>query len=346
MRSAVGVDDDVVSQYDRDVVTTYQSMCNTTADEEAIKFRGLTEMLPFNGDKQHDFDQLWLEGFEIEHPIQSKHSAEAELARRVMMAGFQSSRDHFRKLVADQHRSTLSLYRGQARFMQSDLASPDFLAKTPKQKKKTSFLVATEMILRNQAYSNMLELLLPNYVRLSIHAHTNKGPKFGICLLPRDQVRAIDSVVDRHALCPSYEFQVPTPWHNSIIQIEGDNRIYLGKAEIVHKATAEGDFEGGWVEDNVQGGHFAIRPILAVCASPVTTQASSMISVEYTDEKQSVMAESEIVEILDVGAAPNGKKLGLALTVRGKLSRFLANLVSRDGMNKKSIGHGAAITSS
>lgn len=142
--------------------------------------------------------------------------------------------------------------------MLGDLASKDFQSKSVKQKKKIASSVASEMIARNQAYSNLLELLLPNFVRLSIHAHSNKGPKFGIRLLPKNQVRAIDNIDNRHEPVPAYEFQLPTPWHNSILKIEGDQTLYLAKAEVARAAISGGDYEGGWIEAP-EGGHFSLK---------------------------------------------------------------------------------------
>jgi pyoverdine/dityrosine biosynthesis protein Dit1 len=334
----VGVDDEVVSRYDKDLLATYQSMFTSAEDHEAIRFRGLTEMFFSNEDAQSYFDQSWTEFFNVDHPIHSKRASDVELAREIMMAGFQSSREHFRKLIAEQHPPTLSLYRGQARFMQDDLSDPKFLAMSAKQKKKLSFVVAAEMIARNQAYSNLLELLLPNFVRLSIHAHSNRGPKFGICLFPRSQVHAIDAIVDRHALCPSYEFQVPTPWHNSIIKIEGDNMIYLGKAEIVQKAIEQGTFEGGWVEDAIEGGHFALRPVFTVCTTPSTaTESTSTVYMNYNDEKQ-MTTKSQIVDVVMIDASRDGSKVRLAVRLRGKMYRILefSRLLLRRSTNSRS----------
>lgn len=41
------------------------------------------------------------------------------------------------------------------------------------------------MIKRNDAYSNLVELMFPFHLRFSIHAHNNAGPKFGISLLSK-----------------------------------------------------------------------------------------------------------------------------------------------------------------
>jgi hypothetical protein len=328
----------------------YQTAFTSADDHEAIRFRGLNEMFFSNPDAQASFDHDWCRLFELDHPVHSQRSPQAELARNIMMTGFQSSREHFRKLVAEQHPPTLSLYRGQARFMQDDLSNPAFQAMSNKQKKKLSFAVAAEMIARNQAYSNLLELLLPNFVRLSIHAHTNRGPKFGICLFHRTAVHAIDSIVDRHALCPSYEFQVPTPWHNSIIKVEGDDMTYLGKAEIVHKAIENGDFDGGWVEDDIEGGHFMLRQRFSVCNGPSTAaESTSTVYIDYAD-KRAGMANGNAIEIVASDSSREVTKMRLSLRLRGKvyrifeLTRLLGKRVTRDRSGLQTGGSVAAVS--
>lgn len=304
-----------------------------------------------NTDVQATFNEEWIRDFDIEHPVDSARSADAETARCIMMAGFQSSRTQFRKLIAEQHPQTLHLYRGQARFMQDDLSDAVFSGMSNKQKKKLSFAVAAEMIARNQAYSNLLELLLPNYVRLSIHAHSNKGPKFGICLFPRDRVRAIDSINDRHATCPSYEFQVPTPWHNSIIKIAGDDMVYLGKAEIVHNAIEQGDYEGGWVDDIVDGGHFSIRSTVFTCQTPSsTTDSASTVYIDYTDVKHLAVANDHPIDVVLVDGSNDGQKMRLAIRLRGRLyraielSRLLAKRIVGDKSTFGSAKRGVAVS--
>lgn len=240
------------------------------------------------------------------------------------MAGFQASKEHFRKLIAEQHPHALKLYRGQARFMQDDLSCPNFLALSIKQRKKISFAVAAEMIARNQAYSNLLELLLPNYIRLSIHAHSNQGPKFGICLLPRTKVRAIESIVDRHTTCPLYEFQVPTPWHNSIIKIEGDDMLYLGKAEIVHKALEAGEVEGEWINDQIMGGHFALKPTPIISSAPsVIDESITTLSTNFYENKQTASVAIGDFGLSLTDSSIETTKVRLAVRLRGMTHRML-----------------------
>ncbi|KAH7372294.1 Pyoverdine/dityrosine biosynthesis protein-domain-containing protein [Pyrenochaeta sp. MPI-SDFR-AT-0127] len=320
----IGVDDDIVSMYDTELHKAYQGMFKASNDREAIQFRGLTDLLFSNPTVRSTFCDSWTPSFHVDHPIQSIRSPDIETSRQVMMAGFQSSRQHFRKLIEEQHAPTLNLYRGQARFMQEDLCTPEYLAKSPKQRKKLAFVVAAEMIARNQAYSNLVELLFPNYIRLSIHAHTNRGPKFGICLFPRDRVRAIDSIRDRHELVPAYEFQVPTPWHNSIIMVAGDQTVYLGKASIVQTAIEQGEFEGKWVEDGSKGGYFFLTQAFNVStASSVANASSSMGSVHYGDEKNIATAQNEVMGVVSIAATYGPHRAHFVVKIQGKLHHIL-----------------------
>lgn len=284
-------------------------MLGPNDDALTIRFQGLTDMFSPKANQHNRLPDEILQKLQIDHPISSRHSIEAENARKIMMAGFQSSREHFRQLIADQHQPTLNLYRGQARFMQDDLSSPDFTQKSAKQRKKISFEVATEMILRNQAYSNLLELLLPNYVRLSIHAHSNSGPKFGIRLFPRSKIHAIQSVSNRHEMVPAFEFQVPTPWHNCIIKIQGDHMMYVGRAEIVRVAIEGGEFEGGWVDGGLGGGHFELRQTSDTSISPsVSSTSSPASSVSFKDEKVPQKTVTMVDELVVVGSQSEPQK--------------------------------------
>ncbi|KAG0553456.1 hypothetical protein KC19_12G012800 [Ceratodon purpureus] len=62
--------------------------------------------------------------------------------------------------------------------------------------------VSKSMVLRNMAFSKLVEEAYPDMIRISIHAHNNAGPKFGICLIPGQ-----DRCNTPH-----------TPWHNVIVE--------------------------------------------------------------------------------------------------------------------------------
>jgi hypothetical protein len=177
--------------------------------------------------------------------------------------------------------------------MLEDLADiPSVKSMSGKQKKKTAALVAEEMMSRNQAYSNLTELLLPNYVRLSIHAHNNAGPKFAVRLLPANKVRAIDSLETRLEPNPVYEFQLPTPWHNCMIKVEGDEFMYLARAQIARKALETPDFSGSWVE-GPDGSYFSLKRKTGATTDEAAAPTKLTIPENTTTGKISVFNEQK-----------------------------------------------------
>lgn len=241
----------------------------------AIKFKGLKDIFMAKPATLSTLDESWLSSHDMPHPVQTQRTKDAELCRKLMLGVGKADRAYIRQCIEEQEEHTIQLYRGQTRFMLEDLAEVSSVKNlSNKQKKKTAANVAQEMMSRNQAYSNLVELLLPNYVRLSIHAHPNKGPKFAIRLLPKNMVRPIESLETRHEQVAAYEFQIPTPWHNSIIKVEGDELLYLARAEVAKKAIAGTDFEGSWV-DGPNGSYFGLKrtapEIKAIPAAPTIT---------------------------------------------------------------------------
>ena len=75
------------------------------------------------------------------------------------------------------------------------------------------------MIKRNDAYSNLVELMFPFHLRFSIHAHCNSGPKFGISLLSKtgdNQCRPINTIQDHKEPRNTDLLHIPT---HGIIQL-------------------------------------------------------------------------------------------------------------------------------
>ncbi|KAI1124423.1 Pyoverdine/dityrosine biosynthesis protein-domain-containing protein [Nemania abortiva] len=289
LSSCIGVDDYVVSEYESNLQELYRSMFDSSADQKAIKFCSLSNLFFSESDDTRTFDESWiLDSDLLYHPIQTKLTRTAEIARKLVMASCGIDRSHLRKLILAQDTTVLKLYRGLSRFMLQDLTGPSFVAQSTSRKKKTASSVAVEMMVRNQAYSNLLELLFPNYIRLSIHAHNNRGPKFGVRLFPRNKVRAIDDIDGRHEPVPMYDFQIPTPWHNSIVKVEGDDIMYLTKASVARQAIAGGKYVGGWVDAGDEGGYFLLRKV-----------GSELPSTEADNKHNGVVS---VVNTVDLGS--------------------------------------------
>lgn len=167
------------------------------------------------------------------------------------------------------HHSLTALYRGFSRFMFEDLAfHPDFLEQTNSQRKKAAEEVAREMILRNQAYSRLVERVLPMHIRLSIHAHDSAGPKFPVQLL-RCRPIAENSPDLIKAFGDSQAIQdilhIPTPWHNTIAEVyydHDDDEGGPGVGIVVCKASliiaAMGKCVGGYDRNHSRGGRFLL----------------------------------------------------------------------------------------
>lgn len=297
----VGVDDEMIDTYDAVMAAIYKERFpEQTGPVPTIKFKGLKNIFAADSDGFRGLEKLLRDAHKMPHPVKTKLTGEAELCRKLMLGIGGPDRNYIRQLITEQEPDALGLYRGQTRFMLEDLADiPSVKSLSGKQKKKTAALVAEEMMSRNQAYSNLTELLLPNYVRLSIHAHNNAGPKFAVRLLPANKVRAIDCLETRTEPNPVYEYQLPTPWHNSMIKVEGDEFLYLARAQIARKALESPDYTGSFI-NGPDGSYFNLtRTGDAAAAAPkiVTPEATTgKVSVYNQQKKSTIVIVSPIAE--------------------------------------------------
>ncbi|GKT84868.1 pyoverdine/dityrosine biosynthesis protein [Colletotrichum tofieldiae] len=197
---------------------------------------------------------------DIDHHVETKLTVEAELCRQILMAGCQPQESAVRAKIKSQNAAILALYRGFSRFMLEDLELHPFTRKmTRSQRRKLSTKVAFEMIMRNQSYSNLVELLLPNHVRLSIHAHNNAGPKFGIQLFDPAVVRAVEGLSPDGTPMTSRDLlHIPTPWHNCVAEVEGSPYLLVTKASVPREAMTLGAVTGGVSTENAPC--FVLRP--------------------------------------------------------------------------------------
>ncbi|KAH6612193.1 Pyoverdine/dityrosine biosynthesis protein-domain-containing protein [Chaetomium sp. MPI-SDFR-AT-0129] len=212
----------------------------------------------------------------IDHHVNTRVTEEAEMCRRILMAGCGPQKSAVRARIDSKDPAITALYRGFSRFMLEDLEHhPHTRGMSKSQQKKLSAKVAFEMILRNQAYSNLVEMLFPNHVRLSIHAHNNAGPKFGIQLFDPSKVRAVEGLSADGELMTSLDLlHIPTPWHNSVVQLNGSDLILVTKAKLARAALKAGRVTGGVVEVEQGRAHFQLKH-LAQPEEPEKKQALS-----------------------------------------------------------------------
>ncbi|KAK7538462.1 Pyoverdine/dityrosine biosynthesis protein-domain-containing protein [Phyllosticta citribraziliensis] len=294
----LGVRDENVDIYGEALKQMHRRASAAGEDFSSIQFTSLTEIFFGNKDVTASFKPEWTESMQLEHPIASTISEEAELCRKLMMAVGQIDETALLEMVAAQDVPTLKLYRGLMKFMSDDLAhNKSFASKGSNQRKRIISRVAKVMIIRNYAYSNLVELLFPSHIRLSIHAHDNSGPKFGIRLFPKQSVRVVEDLASCGAQVSLDEYHTPTAWHNCLVYIDGEAAPYLVKARAAHKAIDDGLFEGQWVETET-GGHFALTQKRVL----VTIDASALLPAVNDEKTGSALVQ--VNEIAMGGRSP------------------------------------------
>ncbi|CAI4059172.1 Dit1p SKDI_04G6120 [Saccharomyces kudriavzevii IFO 1802] len=257
----IGVDDDVVSEYTTKLHELYGRVAIPGVD--AIGFCGLNELF-FSGAASEIFNPNWVSDTEVAHYTGTQICPKSDLSRQILMKGCDTDAGRLRKQIAIDGHPRLHLYRGFSRFMMEDLSLLEHFQSFSKKKfKKVISMIAFNMIKRNDAYSNLVELIFPHHLRISIHAHTNSGPKFGIKVISSEQCSIVSSLEDLDE--PKFEdfLHIPTPWHNCVVKVEDDKEKYfLTKSKVIKDAIEKGSYDGEWKDtrfDIGEGGHFVIR---------------------------------------------------------------------------------------
>ncbi|KAI1464293.1 Pyoverdine/dityrosine biosynthesis protein-domain-containing protein [Daldinia caldariorum] len=264
----IGVNDKDVDAYCQKLIKMNREIGFRRGNTDRVGFKSLVDL--FELEKYNSSLKLAkIDSFDIpviNHHVQTWITTEAELCRRLLMAGCQSQKSALRARIESQEAGVLALYRGFSRFMLEDLELHPFTRTMSRSKqKKLASKVAFEMIMRNQAYSNLVELLFPNHIRLSIHAHNNAGPKFGVQLFDPKLVRAIESLSQNSSSVTSLDLlHIPTPWHNCVAKVAGSEVLYVTKAKVVREALARGEMVGKLVTqedrfDPSRGVYFALH---------------------------------------------------------------------------------------
>lgn len=227
---------------------------------ERILFKSLVDLFNLDQYASETKDSLNLP--ELQSFIPTKRTTEANLSRQILHHNFKTEEAVLRSRITSKDHSALKLYRGFSRFMLEDLSlNPYTKDLSRSQLRKLSSKVSFEMIQRNEAYSNLVELLFPHHVRLSIHAHDNAGPKFGIRLFGPN-VRPLETLsFDAPEMSSSDLLHVPTPWHNCLVEIAGSPDLIMTKSKIVRTALASRKYSGGWTQGSTgkEAGHFFVN---------------------------------------------------------------------------------------
>ncbi|KAI0895451.1 Pyoverdine/dityrosine biosynthesis protein-domain-containing protein [Annulohypoxylon nitens] len=264
----IGVDDATVDSYGLQLIKMNRAIGLRRGKTDRVGFKSLVDLFEFQRYKNKQAKLSQLDIPPIDHHVFTQVTTEAELCRRILMAGCQSQSSVLRARIDSQDSAILALYRGFSRFMLEDLFyHPLIRVMSRSKQKKLSAKVAFEMIMRNQAYSNLVELLFPNHIRLSIHAHNNAGPKFGIQLFDPKIVRAVETLSPDSLPMTSRDLlHIPTPWHNCVVKLVGTDILCVTKAKVVRDAMAGDRMTGSLVQGNqidcIPAAYYTIGPTL------------------------------------------------------------------------------------
>lgn len=258
----VGVDDSIVDLYSAELISMNAAIVSKrSGSADRIGFKSLIDIFGLT-DSTTEKTQHTLQLPPLEAHIPTQRTPAAELSRQMLLQAGRSEDSLLRARIESGEHSALKLYRGFSRFMTEDLRLNRHTKQLSRCKlKKLAAKVSFEMLQRNEAYSNLVELFFPHHVRLSIHAHNNAGPKFGIRLFGVD-VRAVEGrlALDGPEMRSVDLLHVPTPWHNCLAVVEGQGTMVMTKSQVVKDALAEGGFRGGWADEGHRGvaGHFRL----------------------------------------------------------------------------------------
>lgn len=261
----IGADDDTVDNFTIQLNSLYKKIKLEYGKEDSdyindsIRFFGLKDIF-YSENSGALFDEAWLASVHLEHYTVSKIEKESEICRKIMIAACDSDNGRLSEQVRIHNHPRLFLYRGFTKFMEEDISKLGFVSNlSRKQQKKLAAKIAFEMIKRNDAYSNLVDLCFPHHMRLSIHAHPNSGPKYGIKVVAPEICKVIKSFTD--LTYPNYEdfLHIPTPWHNVVIHNLDNDRFYFGRSSIVAEAIQSKCFMGKMNDDGNGSVYYELR---------------------------------------------------------------------------------------
>ncbi|ODV66559.1 hypothetical protein HYPBUDRAFT_141087 [Hyphopichia burtonii NRRL Y-1933] len=245
----INVDDNVVDEYGEELKKLYTA--NKPHDLDCIKFAALKDIFKSN---TLETVERFLHGFEILYHLDTKIDRTTEIYRKLLIKTCDVESRKLQNDIKTPNHPRLKLYRGFMKFMETDLNNTGLVQQVSRKKfKKIVSQVAFEMIKRNDAYSNLVELFFPFHVRFSIHAHNNSGPKFAVSLLPKSSCKTLESLdIDKNNVLVVKKMDdylhIPTPWHNSVLQVEGIEGYIIDQAGSIRSLIASSGLQGSWNE--------------------------------------------------------------------------------------------------
>jgi len=111
--------------------------------------------------------------------------------------------------------------------------------------------------------------------------HNNAGPKFGIRLFDPSRVKAVKDLTVGSELEASPDLlHIPTPWHNCIVQLGGQDVFFLTKAKVARAALVSGVVTGKLAGMDEGSAYFALERRTITVLSSVSLATPAVASAD------------------------------------------------------------------
>lgn len=136
-----------------------------------------------------------------------------------------------------------------------------------------------------------------------MYRHNNAGPKFGIQLFDPAQARAVEALSPDGDLMTSLDLlHIPTPWHNSVVQLAGSGIILVTKARLARAALAAGSMTGGLAETEDGRAYFSLQKkdavpatvVLEMVETEIKKESAATVTVSVKAQEDDVLAPGQV----------------------------------------------------
>jgi hypothetical protein len=121
---------------------------------------------------------------------------------------------------------------------------------------------------------------------------------------------------------------IPTPWHNSVVQLAGSDVVLVTKAKLARAAVAAGSMTGGLVRTEEGKAHFVLckkGETVEASANPAPVETEGLSEEKEGEEQNGVRTEGQEVAVSAPATAPeNRRPLRRARTFSQKMDAVTA----------------------
>ena len=145
-----------------------------------VEDRTVAEYQEISTDMGKDAPMLWWNLMDF---YGKKHGSLSSMRGAVMEDFGVTNQELERRILMDP--DVNFLYRGMIRFMMEELAVKSF--PSGNQLQKAAKVLTRNMMMRNEAYSNLVKKEFSSHIRLSMHPSINNGAKYSFQLIPGEK---------------------------------------------------------------------------------------------------------------------------------------------------------------